>query len=142
MATEQNEEHRLAGTCQLPAGRILDAAGHLCAVQLISGVIGYTLNNDVIEGDYISLDGDSPLSIEDSRGALSTKLFKGEGQSRYSPVHRHISEFLGARHLAALIKPWAFGEARGLADRRRGRGCSNRTQGPFRLARGPLYEGS
>ena len=110
MAVEHNEEHRLARTTP-PPGRVLDAAGHLCAVQLISGTVGYTLNNDVIDADYISLDSDSPPSIKDSRGALSMKLFKGEGQSRYTPVHRHISEFLGARRLAALI-------SRGLSVRR------------------------
>ena len=109
MAAEKNEEHRWARTT-LPAESILESAGHLCAVQLISGTIGYTLN-DVIDDDYISLDRDSPLSIRDSRGALSTRLFKGEGQGRYTPVHRHISEFLGARHLAALI-------SRGLSVRR------------------------
>ena len=110
MAAEQNEEHRLGRTTP-PPGRILDAAGHLCAVQLISGTVGYTLNNDLMDADYISLDSDSPLSIEDSRDALATKLFKGEGQGRYTPVHRHISEFLGARHLATLIN-------RGLSVRR------------------------
>ena len=110
MAVEQNEEHRLVRTT-LPPERILDAAGHFCAVQLISGTIGYTLNNDMVDADYISLDSDGSLSIEGSRDVLSTKLFKGEGQSRYTPVHRHISEFLGARHLAALIN-------RGLSVRR------------------------
>ena len=110
MAVEQNEEHRLAKT-PLPPGQALDAAGHLCAVQLISGTIGHTLNNDVVDADYISLDSGRPVSIEDSRDALATKLFKGEGQGRYTPVHRHISEFLGARHLAALIN-------RGLSVRR------------------------
>ena len=109
MAAEPNEEHRLARTT-LSAEQILESAGHLCAVQLISGTIGYTLK-DVTDDDYISLDRDSPLSIEDSRRALSTKLFKGEGQSRFTPVHRHISEFLSARHLAALI-------SRGLSVRR------------------------
>lgn len=110
MAVEQNEEYRLAGAT-LPPGRILDAAGHMCAVQLISGKVGYTLNEDVIDADYISLDSDSPPSVEDSRDALSSRLFKGEGQGRHTPAHRHISEFLGARHLASLIN-------RGLSARR------------------------
>ena len=102
MAVEQNEEHRFAKTT-LPPGQILEAAGQLCAVQLISGAMGYTLNNGVVDADYISLESDSHLSSEVFRGALSTNLFKGKGQSRYTPVHRHIAEFLGARHLAALI---------------------------------------
>ena len=35
--------------------------------------------------------------------ALSTKLFKSESTGRFIPVHRHIAEFLGARHLAQQI---------------------------------------
>ena len=40
------------------------------------------------------------------RPALATKLFKGvsDNDHRFSPVHRHIAEFLGARHLAGIIK--------------------------------------
>ena len=102
MAVEQNKEHRFAKTT-LPPGQILEAAGQLCAVQLISGAMGYTLNNGVVDADYISLENGSHLSSEVFRGALSTNLFKGKGQSRYTPVHRHIAEFLGARHLAAFI---------------------------------------
>ena len=47
------------------------------------------------------------------RYALSTKLFKGasDTDNRFTPVHRHISEFLGARHLAQIIE-------RGLPARR------------------------
>ena len=110
MAAEQNEEHRLAITA-LPTERILESAGHLCAVQLISGSMGYTLNNDAAGVDYIALDSDSALAPEGSRSALSTKLFKGEGRNRFKPVHRHIAEFLGARYLSALI-------GRGLPARR------------------------
>ena len=102
MAVEQNEEHRFAKT-PLLLGEILEAAGQLSAVQLISGAMGYTLDNGMVDADYISLESDSCLSSEVFRSALSTNLFKGKGQSRYTPVHRHIAEFLGARHLAALI---------------------------------------
>ena len=38
------------------------------------------------------------------RLALATKLFKGASSNRFTPVHRHIAEFLGARHLAGVIK--------------------------------------
>ena len=102
MAVEQNEEHRHA-TTPLPPEQILEAAGQLCAVQLISGTVGYALNNGLVDADYISLESDSHLSSEVIRSTLSTNLFKSNGQSRFTSVHRHIAEFLGARHLAALI---------------------------------------
>ena len=30
-------------------------------------------------------------------------MFKGEGEGRFAPIHRHIAEFLGARRLARII---------------------------------------
>ena len=33
----------------------------------------------------------------------STKLFNGASEGRFTPVHRHIAEFLAGRHLARLI---------------------------------------
>ena len=37
------------------------------------------------------------------RFALSTNLFKGVSNNCFSPVHRHIAEFLGGRYLAGVI---------------------------------------
>lgn len=46
-------------------------------------------------------DGISPNLLRFTR---STKLFKGESDNRFAPVHRHIAEFLGAGHLARPIE--------------------------------------
>ena len=100
LVREHNEERRL-GT-QPPAADLLKASGRLCAVQLISGAAGYTLDHGQPNEDYPALnqcDYDSPKML---RPALSTKLFKGESNNRFIPVHRHIAEFLGAWHLAQL----------------------------------------
>ena len=82
---------------------LLDAVGRLCAVQLISGVAGYTLHGQADE-DYPAPDQCNYDSPETLRSALATKLFKGVSNDRFTPVHRHIAEFLGARHLAGIIK--------------------------------------
>ena len=42
------------------------------------------------------------------RSALITKLFKSASNNRFIPVHRHIAEFLGARHLAGVINEQDF----------------------------------
>ena len=83
--------------------QLLDAAGRLCAAQLISGVVGYTLHGQADE-DYPAPDQCDYDSPEALRSALATKLFKGVSNDRFAPVHRHIAEFLGARHLAEVIK--------------------------------------
>ena len=99
---EHNEEHRL-GEQQYPPGQLMDAAGRLCAVQLLAGTAGYSLQSNDLNDDYPLLDVCNDGSSEMLREALSTKLFKSASNIRFAPVHRHIAEFLGARHLARVI---------------------------------------
>ncbi len=104
MVREHNEEHQAAQASNSPPApaQLLDAAGRLCAVQLISGAAGYTLRGRADE-DYPAPDQCNYDSPEALRSALATKLFKGVSNDRFVPVHRHIAEFLGARHLAQVI---------------------------------------
>ena len=110
MAREHNDEHRLAAPSvfqgALPdAGELVEAAGRLCAVQLIAGFEGYALNDDSGSDDYPAVERCEYKRPEQLRAALSTKLFKaaGAGEGLFDPVHRHIAEFLAGRHLARLI---------------------------------------
>ena len=105
MVREHNDEHSAATASSSPPapGQLLDAAGRLCAVQLIAGKAGYTLHGKQdSEDEYPTLDpgGGHP---DRSRLALTTKLFKGVSANRFTPVHRHVAEFLGARYLANVI---------------------------------------
>ena len=107
MIREHNEERKAAqASNSLPApDQLLDAAGRLCAVQVISGAAGYTLHGQADE-EYPTLDQYDYDHREMLRPALDTKLFKGvsDNDYRFTLVHRHIAEFLGARHLARVIK--------------------------------------
>ena len=105
MVREHNEEHQAAQESNTPPApdQLLDAAGRLCAVQLISGVVGYTLHGQADE-EYPAPDQCDYDRREVVRSALVTRLFKSESNNRFSLVHRHIAEFLGARHLAEVIK--------------------------------------
>ena len=105
MVREHNEEHQAAQESKSPStpAQLLDAAGRLCAVQLISGTAGYTLRGQPDE-EYPTLDQCDYDSPEALRSALATKLFKGVSNDRFAPIHRHIAEFLGARYLAEVIK--------------------------------------
>ena len=110
LASEHNQEHRAAG--QPPdVGAALDAAGRLCAMLLITGGAGFTADQDHPDGDYLDPDecASDPCALHDRYNrtallqALSTKLFAAEAERRFIPIHRHLAEFLGARHLARLI---------------------------------------
>ena len=104
---EHNEEHSIAslGPGGGPdADLILDAAGRLCAVHLLTGTAGFTMLPSGHEDDLLSLgqcDYEPPDLL---RHALRTKLFKGQPDSRMLPVHRHVAEYLAAHHLGRLVE--------------------------------------
>ena len=103
MVREHNAGRQAAQESGSPPGpdQLLDAAGRLCAVQLISGGAGYTLRGEPDE-EYPALD-QCDYNRQALRFALATKLFKSASSNRFTPVHRHVAEFLGARHLAKVI---------------------------------------
>ena len=100
---EHNEEHEL-GRQPYPPNQLMDAAERLCAIQLLAGTAGYSLWDNDAGDDYPLLDTCNYGSPETLRAASLTKLFsRSESNNRFAPVHRHIAEFLGARHLARVI---------------------------------------
>ena len=105
MAKEHNREHSI-GDPPPPDEQLLDAAGRLCAYQLLSGAAGWSRVYDDTDVDFIGLNvlEQSALAVADH--ALSSRLFTGFGvpDGRVAPVHRQIAEFLSARYLARLIE--------------------------------------
>ena len=102
MAREQNQEHKIPRHLPSP-DEILDVSGYLCAIQLISGGAGWSIDTDGLSSDYIDLGACGNHPPELLRLALSTSLFRSEGQGRFAAIHRHIAEFLGGRCLAKSI---------------------------------------
>ena len=106
---EPNQGHRIARQNRPDVSRLMDAAGRLCAIQLLSGRAGFALEGDASRGpDYPGLEQMSGEDREILRHALGTRLFRGppEGrpsQGRVSPAHRQTAEYLAARYLAGLI---------------------------------------
>ena len=105
IAQEHNRNHEIAGQLQSHTpDQLIDAAGRLCAVHLLAGTAGYSRSNSDADGDYPTPDTCTRASPEVLRRALSTKLFQSASHHRLVPVHRHIAEFLGARHLAKTVE--------------------------------------
>ncbi len=104
LAREPNGDHLAANPSTADTSALIEAAGRLCAAQLLSGGAGYTLPDRAEpDGDYPSLaevDGDARGR---ARQALGTRLFEGVSEGRLAPAHRQIAEFLAARHVSGLI---------------------------------------
>ena len=101
MVEEHNSGHRHAG--QTPAvDCTLDAAGRLCAILVLAGCAGYALDIDCADDDYLNPErcAYDPTALLQ---ALSTKLFTAQTERRFTPTHRHLAEFVGARHITRLI---------------------------------------
>ena len=102
---EPNGEHRVANPSAAATDPLIEAAGRLCAVQLLAGKAGYTLPDRAeLDDDYPSLaevDGD----LQGNAGqVLGTRLFAGVSEGRLAPAHRQIAEFLTARHVSGLLE--------------------------------------
>lgn len=82
---------------------LLDAAGYLCAIHLLSGIAGFALDEDARDDQHYYWNEltahNLPLFL-----ALKTNLFQKDGEEQRIPVHRSVAEYLGARHLAARIE--------------------------------------
>ena len=103
MVAEHNTEHlsvHQPGTTD----QLFDAAGRLCVVQLVAGVSGYASRQRQPDGEYIAPNRCRYEDIELLRHTLSTRLFSVDDVGVVRPVHRHLAEFVGARHLARLIE--------------------------------------
>ncbi|MDE2889043.1 MAG: hypothetical protein OXR72_12605 [Gemmatimonadota bacterium] len=105
LVREHNTEHKVANQ-PVKTNQLLDAAGRLCAVQLISGIEGYTQVTGDPDSDFPALEEMEYENRDALQSVLSTKLFKAESSSpnRFGPIHRHVAEYLGARYLAGLIE--------------------------------------
>ncbi len=106
MASEQNDEH-LERVDPLPPEVIVDAAGYLCAVQLLAGTEGYSMTPLLDDLFFPSVDElhepPNQLPRNNLKQALATRLFTGVVERQASPIHRHVAEFLAGRFLAKQI---------------------------------------
>ena len=105
LAKEPNHEHRIAGQSSNEFASSLDIAGRLCAIQVLSGNLGYTLSDraepDMDFPSYIEIARDS---LDEIRRILGTRLFTGAAEGKLQPVHRQIAEFLASRYVATVIR--------------------------------------
>ena len=101
---EHNQEHQLAKPDNVAISDLLEAAGRLCAVQLLIGCAGYALPGTESDHECLGLEQISGEDQKVLRHVLGTKLFTAPSEGRATPVHRQVAEFLAGRYLAGLIE--------------------------------------
>ena len=101
---EHNQEHLIAEPDRVDIPTLMDASGRLCAIQLLTGGVGYTLPGHEGDRDFPELERIPGEAHRILRHGLGTKLFEGLSEGRVAPIHRQIAEFLAARYLTSLIK--------------------------------------
>ena len=104
LVREPNDEHRAADPSTADANALLEAAGRLCAVQILAGIAGYTLP-DLTEPDREYPSVTEVAADTDGRGrrVLGTRLFSGVAEGQLAPAHRQIAEYLAARHVSKRL---------------------------------------
>ena len=105
LVREHNREHDSANRNRnLPSdSEALDAAGRLCAIQLLTGSAGYALFSDGGDSEYLGLQQISGGNQATLRHVLRTKLFESSGENHVAPTHRQIAEFLAGRYLSKRV---------------------------------------
>lgn len=105
LATEHNRQHRdVTRNRRLAPDRLLEAAGQLCAIQLLGGLAGFALDEDAADVAHPTLQSVGLDLTQAHRQALASRLFESRGnEDRREATHRRIAEFLAARYIARQI---------------------------------------
>jgi hypothetical protein len=113
LTSEENPAHQRSSVAQSSLDDLLDSAGAVFAHLLLSGSIGITdrPRGQVPDG-YISIRELNNIADAPSiPAAAKTRLFQSPDENLYTPFHRVVAEYLGARWLSQRL-------SRGLSERR------------------------
>lgn len=106
LVEEPNKRHRdmRRGQAAASVAELLEAAGQVCAVQLLAGIAGFALDPDSADSAHPTLTTVGISMAPALEQTLDSRLFESRGQEeRREPAHRSVAEFLGAHYLARRI---------------------------------------
>ena len=101
LVEEHNEEHAIFQQI-VPQSDLLEVAGEICAIVLLTGNYGCSLKAPQVEGviqgsEVFEANGEANTRV------FGTKLFEKTTNSAFTPIHVHVAEFLAGKHLASLV---------------------------------------
>ena len=122
LARERNSEHiHATGHPRAPglgADDVLQEAGRLSALFLLTSAQAICRHHAEKQKDDLALDDVKDGNPEALSRALATKLFAVKTAGRFTPVHAHIAEYVGARYLSDVVEGRTSGWGVGLPSAR------------------------
>jgi len=103
LSSEINKEHARTATGAQSADAIVEKSGYLCAIQLCSGIEGFSRSSPNASDEYPYV-GDLPGDTIILRAATERRLFRSEGPELAAPLHRTVSEYAAANYLTNLVR--------------------------------------
>jgi hypothetical protein len=103
LSSEINKEHARTATGAQSADAIVEKSGYLCAIQLCSGIEGFSRSSPNASDEYPYVE-DLPGDKIILRAATERRLFRSEGPERVAPLHRTVSEYAAANYLTNLVR--------------------------------------
>lgn len=108
LLAEENPEYQVAerGSAHT-VDILLNRAGEMCALQLLSGTAGWTLESEQSDENFPALKNLGVEDIEGYQRILNTKLFdpfEGTKNMARFAIHRQVAEYLGARFLKGRLE--------------------------------------
>lgn len=97
LVEETNDDHP-----EFAVDSLLEAAGRLSAVELLSDAAGHC-ERQTTDG-YLAISAYGEAEQQPLCAALRTRLFTAEKEGRFRGAHAHLAAFLAARYLAGLIE--------------------------------------
>lgn len=105
LAVERSDAHREANP-PAPGSteRLLDDAGMLCAVLLLTGRTSFSRAPEAEPSVVLWHDLTAALQLHDPRAALASKVFAAAADGTFEPRHRSIAEYLAAKAIAKRVQ--------------------------------------
>ncbi|MBW2739107.1 MAG: hypothetical protein JRE64_09735, partial [Deltaproteobacteria bacterium] len=103
LSREINEDHARTATGTQSVDAIEEKSGYLCAIQLCSGIEGFSRSSPNSSDEYPYV-GDLPGDAIILRATTERRLFRSEGPERVAPLHRTVSEYAAANYLTNLVR--------------------------------------
>ena len=106
MLKEDNPRHHQDSHVQRQEEDLLLAAGAICAAQLLCGRIGvHTGPHAETPSEFLNIADVTGLQFgQSANDAVRIRLFRAEGENRFTHIHRVIAEYLGAKWLARCFE--------------------------------------